>query len=54
MKTTIITSIATALILFASSMAFAAEKANPLKNVNTVGIIAVEKAIFQSQLAATF
>ncbi|GGH23471.1 hypothetical protein FAZ19_17305 [Sphingobacterium alkalisoli] len=40
MKTTIITSIATALILFASSMAFAAEKANPLKNMTAVGIVA--------------
>ncbi|WP_140938891.1 nuclear transport factor 2 family protein [Sphingobacterium lumbrici] len=41
MKTTIITTIATALILFASSMAFAAEKVNPLKNMNTGAIIAV-------------
>jgi hypothetical protein len=40
MKTTIITTIATALILFASSMAFAAKKNSPTKNMNAMRTIA--------------
>jgi len=60
MKTTIITTIATALILFASSVAFAAEKANLLKNMHAMRTIvayldatALGNVEFNEQLFAT-
>ncbi|GGH18761.1 hypothetical protein FAZ19_11375 [Sphingobacterium alkalisoli] len=41
MKTSIFTTIATTFLLISTFNSFAAEKANPLKNMNSKGIIAV-------------